>query len=199
MRTIGHLCTYSILILSLLSCNQDSNQNQEDSLAVNVSQVDANYGQPNPQAPEEIQEYGQFVGKWDILISQPDSNNNWIESNATWVFKYILDGHAIQDFWTNPSEPSPGQASFLGTNVRIYNPQLKHWQCMWLENRTYNMNGIWQSYQNEEDEIILKDSTNTWEITFFNISEQSFDWRWDIIQNDGNRNAISRIKATRLE
>ncbi len=192
------LCFLFIFIIT--SC-APTPQQEEAPQKVLSSNENYDYGRMNPNAPKQIEEYGQLVGKWDVTISQPDSTNTWVESNATWVFKYILDGHAIQDYWINPSSASlqEGQNQFLGTNIRIYNPQLKLWQCSWLENQTHNMAGIWQSFMNDDDEIVLKDSTDTWQITFFNIAEQSFDWRWDVKQQDGSMSSISKIKATRVE
>ena len=156
-------------------------------------------GELNAQAPEQIKDYGQFVGSWDCTIANLDSNNVWKENKATWVFTYILDGHAIQDFWTNPGDKSlnPGKKPYLGTNIRIYNPGLQKWQCTWMENNTHTMLGIWESYRNEDNEIILHDGSETWEIVFFNITEKTFDWRWDVKQKDDSMKTVSKIKAVR--
>jgi len=49
---------------------------------------------------------------------------------------------------------------------------------VWLENRRNTMNGIWYAKMNENKDIIMKDSTNNWEIKFYNITNDRFDWKW---------------------
>ncbi len=189
--------TFIVIVVVFLfpACQNVDGELPDGTKAIATSTVD--YGNRNAAAPEQLQDYGQFVGKWDCTISNLDSTNAWVENKATWVFTYILDGHVIQDYWTNPGTQSANARIYRGTNIRSYNPKLQVWQCAWVENKTNAMSGIWQSYRNNDDEIILHDGTETWEIVFFNISANHFDWRWDVKQKDGSMKTVSKIVAKR--
>ncbi|MEM9680338.1 MAG: hypothetical protein AAF901_08450 [Bacteroidota bacterium] len=181
---------YLVFITQLLVFNCSTSQNNESS----------NFGILNPDAPKETIQYGQLIGEWDIIFYGRVNDSTWAESKANWIFKYILDGYAVQDYWTNFSdkEKFPQSKDLLGTNVRIYNPKLKEWQCVWIENGTNSIDGIWKSYKNEKDHIVLKDNNNSWVITFYNITSESFDWKWDFIQKDGSTQTNFKIKATKV-
>jgi hypothetical protein len=149
--------------------------------------------------PEEIKQYGQFVGEWDCEVSNLQKDGTWLSSQALWQFEYILGGTAIQDFWTNPStnKDSTLNETLLGTNIRTFNPKDEKWQCVWLENRGRAIAGIWQSHQDDNKNILLYDETENWLIIFYNITENSFDWKWDFKQPDGSMKTMSKMKASK--
>nr|WP_288935158.1 hypothetical protein [uncultured Allomuricauda sp.] len=151
----------------------------------------------NSTAPVETIQYGQLVGEWDCEIKNLNKDGTWIESKATWIFKYVLDGYAIQDFWINhgTSDPNLKKKELIGSNIRIYDPKQKIWKCTWMENGNNTMSGIWESYQNDKGELVLYDETGSWEIIFYNITKDSFDWKWDFKQDDGSMKTLSKIKA----
>ncbi|GAB4511251.1 MAG: hypothetical protein Tsb004_15390 [Allomuricauda sp.] len=159
----------------------------------------SSYGQLHPKAPEETMQYGQLVGDWDITVSNLSQEGSWTEDKAQWKFTYILDGHAIQDFWTKPSlQDETDQKVFKGTNIRIFNPATGQWKCTWVQNGNNDMNGVWTSYMNDNKEIILHDETGEWQIKFFNITRTSFDWKWDFKLEDGSMQTRVKIKAKRI-
>lgn len=154
---------------------------------------------PHPKAPKETIEYGQLVGEWDVVFSSRANDSKWVNSNAYWRFEYILEGHAVQDYWINYSDKTKNTSSkdLHGTNIRIYNPKLKKWQCIWIENGTNSIAEVWESYAMDNGDLILKDNNDSWTITFYNITQNSFDWKWDFKQPDGSMKTNFRIKATR--
>lgn len=147
--------------------------------------------------PEEIIQYGQFVGEWDCEVSNLQKDGTWLSSKALWRFEYILGGTAIQDFWTNPVNTKDSNTTLLGTNIRTFNPKEGKWQCVWLENKSKAINGIWKSHQDSKNNILLYDDTGKWLITFYNITENSFDWKWDFKQDNGTMKTMSKMKAIR--
>ena len=159
------------------------------------------FGKLNTNAPKETLQYGQLIGEWDIIFFRKVNDSTWSESRANWIFKYILDGYAVQDYWINFSDKKqfPESRDLHGTNIRIYNPKLESWQCVWIENGTNTIDGIWKSYKNDKDEIILQDNDDSWIITFYNITEESFDWKWDFIREDGSTQTNFKIKAIKVK
>lgn len=145
------------------------------------------FGQLNPNAPPETEQFGRLVGAWDCTIANLNADGSWSTNQATWIWKYILDGYAIQDHWLNPVdlEKNPQGRDLYGTNLRIFNPQLKIWQNAWLENGNNSMSGIWEAKLKDDGSIHMYDETGDWRIKFYNITEDSFDWQWDFKQEDG--------------
>lgn len=180
------LLIFAIPLLVFLGCTQ--NGRTTDCVS---------YGSRNPSAPSEIIQYGRFVGAWGCTVSNLQGDGTWMEKTANWEFRYILDGYAIQDFWISPGEAEEGKNQYLGTNIRIFDPSKKTWQCSWTENGANTMSGIWESLQDEDGNLLLYDDTQTWEIKFYNITENSFDWQWNFKQEDGSWQVQSKIKARR--
>lgn len=160
----------------------------ENELTKMDSSID--FGKVNPKAPKEIEEFGQFVGSWDCTISNLTKDGSWKEDKATWVWKYILNGMAIQDYWTN--------ADLMGTNIRIFDPKKNKWINTWTENGNLIMSGLWDANKTENGNIELHDGTGEWLIIFFNIRDNSFDWKWDFLQEDGSMKTMSKIYGTRI-
>lgn len=149
------------------------------------------------EVPKEMKAYGQFVGAWDCEVSNLNEDGSWVTTKAFWRFEYILDGAAIQDFWTNPVDSS--ENTLYGTNIRTYSPKEDKWQCVWLENRSRSIGGIWESHQDERGNILLYDDTGAWLITFFNVDKDHFDWKWEFKQPNGSMRTMSKMTAVRIK
>ncbi|WP_299111569.1 hypothetical protein [uncultured Winogradskyella sp.] len=162
------------------------------------------FGELNPNAPPETLQFGQLVGQWDCTSYDLLPDSTWHKSKAKWVFKYTLDGYAIEDTWTEKAIDSTNNTTILGRdfngiNMRLYNPQQSQWQCVWLDNRKNTMSPIWQAnYNSSLQEIVMHDQSLNWKITFFNINANSFDWNYKILQNS-TWIVVSKIKGARLK
>ncbi|NAY92170.1 hypothetical protein GTQ34_09580 [Muricauda sp. JGD-17] len=189
-KIITFLLFVSILVCA---CNQPVK-----SIEVTKSEVKKEFGILNKNAPIETQQYGRLVGEWDCLITNYQNDTTASQSRASWVFKYALEGYAIQDYWKNPSNlDSVNQRQIIGTNIRIFNPRLDLWQCAWMENQAGSIAGVWVSHVNEKDEILLYDESKQWQITFYNISEDAFDWKWEVRRPDGGMQLSTTITANK--
>lgn len=149
------------------------------------------------EVSKEMRAYGQFVGVWDCEVSNLMDDGSWKTTKASWRFEYILDGTAVQDFWINPVDGS--ENPLQGTNIRIYNPEKGKWQCVWLENRSQSIGGVWESYEDKQGNIRLYDDTKAWLITFYNIDKDHFDWKWEFGQPDGSMKTMSKMTAVRIK
>ncbi len=140
----------------------------------------------SPSSPD----FTNFIGEWDCQIWNLGQDGNWQEAKAKWVWKYILDGKGIQDFWYGPTS--------MGTNVRIFNPKEKQWMNTWIENGGNTISGIWQARTEADKTIVMTDKENSFKIYFFNITEDSFDWKWEVRQKDGSMKTVVKIKGKRV-
>lgn len=180
---------YVFILISLLGCikGNDSQEHHRWGSTANIN------------APKEVEQYGRFVGSWACEISNLTREGDWINEMATWNFVYILDGFAIQDFWFKKNTPASGQnRDYLGSNLRIFNPDSKKWKCAWVQNGSLDMNAIWTSYRTASDEMIIHDDSMNWQITFYNITKETFDWKWDFKLEDGSMQTRVKLKAKRI-
>ncbi len=161
------------------------------------------FGQLNPNAPHETIQFGQLVGQWDCTSYDLQQDSTWYKSKAEWIFKYTLDGYAIEDTWIERTSDSTNNTTLLGRdfhgiNMRLFNPNLKKWQCVWLDNRQNTISPIWQaSYNDSTKELVMHDESLKWKIIFFNINETNFDWNYKVLQ-DSTWTIVSRIKGVKV-
>ncbi len=206
MKTYFHMKFKSIssaLILiilacfTLLSCNKVSPSDKKS-----ISEV--TFGTLNPNAPPQTIQFGQLVGKWDCTSYDLQQDSTWYKSKATWIFKYTLNGFAIEDTWIEKTSDSTNNTTILkrdfhGINMRLFNPKLKKWQCVWLDNRQNTMSPIWQAnYNDVNKELVMYDQSQSWKITFFNMKKNSFDWNYKVLK-DSTWTIVSRIRGTKLK
>ncbi len=141
----------------------------------------------SPEKPD----FTTFIGNWNCIVANLDTEGNWKEANAKWEWKTILDGKVIQDYWESPT--------MKGTNIRTFNPKTGSWMNAWINNQSKTISEIWTAYTTEDGKIVMTDEQKTFEIHFYNIKEDSFDWKWDVRQEDGSLKTISKIKGNRIK
>lgn len=151
-------------------------------------------GAQNPEAPAGIEQYGQFVGNWTCAPTarQPDGQMKEFPARPSWVWHYALNGHAIQDVWIPDPENSPPGSS-MGTNLRVYDPEEDQWVMVWA---TETLNGFQQFTARMVDgEMVMHGDITSGprqphkaRITFHNISEAHFDWKYESSALDDGEN-----------
>jgi len=157
---------------------------------------------PDSFAVEQTKEFDQLVGTWECVSEDLQDDGSWTTSLATWDFSYALSGRAIRDVWHEREEDKTNNTAtlgrdFSGLNFRIYNPHLEHWQCLWMDNRDNTISGAWQAvYDLEAGTITMNDSSQTWRVTFFDITDHTFAWRYEVL-NGEIWTETSRIRARR--
>ena len=160
----------------------------------------SDYGSVNEHAPKETAQFGQFVGNWKCTISSLKEDGTWKDEQASWDWYYALDGYAIQDDWSRPNDIKSDSVKFdyHGTNMRIYDPNQEKWICSWMENGRQTMNGLWEAQSQDDGSIHMHDGSGNWMITFYNITENTFDWNYEVKQEDGSMQVQSKIKGSRI-
>ena len=143
------------------------------------------FGPRNPEAPEGVDQYGQFAGSWTCTPAsrQEDGSFKELEARPTWVWHYALNGSAVQDIWIPDPERSP-PGSAMGTNLRVYDPENDEWVMVWT---TETLPGF-QTFTAKmiDGEIVMNGDIETGpfpphmaRITFHNISRAHFDWKYE--------------------
>lgn len=183
MRRIPSILKFVVFILCaftfLWSCYSRKNE------GVHFKNMDftTNDKRTNDSVKISLRPYGQLLGDWECRLYTM-TNGNWVKDTAYWSFNPILDGTAVQDFWWNPANKSQDKGKdFHGTNIRMLNPDTKKWSVVWVENEGNSIQGPWISYENDNNEILVKDSTETWQIRFYDIDTEKFLWDWKFLKD----------------
>ena len=157
---------------------------------------------PNPDAPEAVQQFGQLQGNWSCLGSSRQPDGSWKpgEHPATWSWYYVLDGFAVQDVW-KPGNPNGA----MGTNLRTYDPESQSWNMVWATTGQARFDHFTASY--EDGNLVMRGErwaraafqAHDSRITFHNIGAQHFDWKYETaaLQGEQQWNEISRIACDR--
>jgi hypothetical protein len=58
---------------------------------------------PDDELAIELELFGQFVGSWDVSVTNYQPDGSTITIPAEWHFAWALGGRAIQDVWIAPS------------------------------------------------------------------------------------------------
>lgn len=112
-----------------------------------------------------------------------------------WRWGWILEGRAIQDVWIvhpNSNRPDATPVEY-GTTVRVYDPKIDAWHCVWVGPIKNNL-GVFTARQVGK-EIVLETASDQGRVgqwIFSDITEKSFRWRaqgsgdggktWHVIQ-----------------
>ena len=139
----------------------------------------------NPDAPAEVQQFGQLVGSWQCKGENLQPDGTWQASPGTsvWDWYYVLDGYAVQDVWRPHTSGNPNAAQ--GTNLRTYDPETGIWDVVWTTQNVPAIEKYRAAYRNDEIHIVAERPSNQFfpshlmHITFHNIDEDHFDWRYE--------------------
>ena len=151
-----------------------------------------------------FREFGRFVGSWDCKSEQRGENGWQAQPGvAKWRWETALNGYAIQDYWTPPAEAENPLG--VGTNLRIYNQQRERWEIVWTTAAQQEWDFIWAKQVGEKMVMHMQRperagmNAHVARISFFNISKESFDWRYEAapISDSRNYSEAFRISCTR--
>src|SRR5262245_13571989 len=158
---------------------------------------------PDEELAGELELFGQFVGSWDVSVTNYDRDGSATTIPAEWHFAWALGGRAIQDVWIAPSREvraRDGSDGEWGTTIRFFDREIDAWRSTWLGPRHHVVMPF--VARRVEDEIVLEGSfesgvTTRW--IFSEITSQSFSWRSVESSDSGVTWRLNqRMKARRL-
>jgi hypothetical protein len=160
---------------------------------------------PDPAFADELLLFGQFVGSWDLVVTnhRPDGSSESIP--AEWHFAWALGGRAIQDVWIAPGRAErlggefAGREGEWGATIRFYDEAIDAWRSTWIGPRK----GVVMPFlaRSVGDEIVLEGSFEEGVRTrwiFFEITHDSFSWRAVESKDEGESwTLLQEMKARR--
>lgn len=151
---------------------------------------------PDPERAEAMQLYGQFIGSWDVTVSEHFPPQTY---PAEWHFGWILHGRGVQDVFGQPS------LNDHGTTVRIYDHTTDRWAVSWFgpSGAAGSAEPSIRHFQAEQvgDEVVqsgaeFEGSPMRW--IFSDIGERHFHWRNEIFFDDApDWIVVQEMDATR--
>ena len=142
------------------------------------------YGQKHPDAPEQINDFAPMIGSCDCQSLRRNPDGTWADTtHMTWQFKYIMNGHAIQDqTWAD---------GFYATSIRQFHPDSNQWVVGYNAFPGVTTKpGTWLGSRIGEDIVLSlpqkapNGMDGTSRLTFTNISDAGWDWRGEWVSED---------------
>ena len=137
---------------------------------------------PQPELAPKLKLFGQFVGSWDVEITnyKPDGEREVLQGE--WHFGWVLEGRAIQDVWIAPKRSlrakAKGASGDYGATLRFYDPKIDAWRSTWIGPvKGYVLPFIARQIG---DEIVLEgkfESGKSRKWIFSDVTHESFKWR----------------------
>jgi len=159
------------------------------------------YGTPAADVPSEARQFDFLIGEWDMqhdmkLPSGP------VQFPGQGTAVYCLDGHGILEYsWYDVDPNLPDAATSI---VRLYNRQMRRWECMYSANRfssILHFGGV-----QEEDRIVLhRFEANTADVpltywVFYDMQPDSYSWHAQTSRDRGKTfDETWKIQGTRKQ
>ncbi len=135
---------------------------------------------PHPDQASHLMLFGQFVGAWDVDVTNITPNGTKKELKGEWHFGWVLEGRAIMDVWIAPRRSLRGSEDpyEYGATLRFFDPTIQAWRSTWIGPVRHLVRPF--IARQVEDEIILDGSFAPGSLTrwiFSQITATSFHWR----------------------
>lgn len=88
---------------------------------------------PHPDLAEHLMLFGQFVGAWDVDVTNIASDGTKEEFKGEWHFGWVLAGRAVMDVWITPRRllRRQGDPYEYGATLRFFDPTIQAWRSTW--------------------------------------------------------------------
>ena len=143
-----------------------------------TSSKDFPFGQPNPEAPNQITDYAPMIGSCSCTSTKRNQDGSWTDPEAmTWTWKYIMNGMAVQD------ETLKSDGSHSGS-IRQYIADSSRWYVHWYSSKTPSTKfPTWEGNKQENGNIVLyreqaapNGTEGFFRLTFYDISKTGYKW-----------------------
>ena len=198
MNMLRNLITCSTILCLAIGVGKAATAGTVDGLVSN---------QMNAVAAPETAHMAKLIGEWSMSSEQRQQDGSWQASDgqiADWNFFYTLDGQAIQDVWIAPPRSvavDDATKRQIGSNLRIYWPEKKEWEMIWVSPRWGYVMAFTATSDDEKVVMLTKEKTPEGfdqRITFFNMSGDTFDWEMERLGEDGETwTAVFRLHGTK--
>jgi hypothetical protein len=132
---------------------------------------------PNPVLGDEAQTFDRLVGRWDADFSFRKDDGTVSHKKGEILFRWVMDGHAIQDLWIGYPTAEHKERT-IGTTFRFFDTKSKQWRIVFV-NPQYNYMVTAQGGR-EGDRIVLRGTDSDglpFRWTFSEIKPDFFHWQ----------------------
>lgn len=135
------------------------------------------FGQPNPDAPQQIKDFEPMIGECPCKSESRNQDGTWAEPiDMIWRFKYIMNGMAVQD----ETLKSDGKHS---GSIRQFDADSSKWYVHYYTSAsTPKTLPAWKG-KKEDGKIILYNeqkapngSDGYFRLTFYDMSDTGYKW-----------------------
>lgn len=151
--------------------------------AVSFGQYDYNpsekfpYGQPNPEAPKQIQDFDSMIGTCNCTSTTRKQDGSWNASeNIIWTWKYIMNGTAVQDETLKPDGSHSG-------SIRQFIADSSRWYVHWFSSNSPSSKfPVWEGNKVKDKIVLYKEQTapngaeGFYRLTFYDMSKTGYKW-----------------------
>ncbi|WP_299115133.1 hypothetical protein [uncultured Winogradskyella sp.] len=136
------------------------------------------YGKPHPESPEQIKDFQPLIGKSKCKSTSRKQDGSWNETiEMNWVFKYIMNGKAVQD------ETLKSDGGHSGS-IRQFIADSSKWYVHYYSSKGPTTTlSTWVGNKTEADKIVLyRDQVapngmeGFYRLTFYDIKNDSYKW-----------------------
>ncbi len=171
--------TVSILIIMLSATGVDTQEMRY------TRSTESPFGQLNPQAPAELKAFAPMIGQSQCQSAKRLDQDNWAPIEASqWVFRYIMNGTAVQD------ENLVADGS-IGGSIRLFDEAKQTWQIHYYNNQSKpNVLPVWNGGQQQDrlvfyrPQIAPNGMEGHYRLTFYEITDESFLWKGEWVNQD---------------
>lgn len=160
---------------------------------------------PAAGAPPQLKHFAKLIGEWTTSEEQLKQDGSaWVPANsAEWNFYWNFNGWGIRDNYISPplsEEVEDESKRTFGTNLRIFNPGTEQWVMTWLTPGSTEP-ASFTATSTADEIVMLSEKPNPQgfygRITFFDMSESSFEWKLEWSKDKENWLEVYRIHGKR--
>jgi hypothetical protein len=135
------------------------------------------YGQPHPDAPEQIKDYEPLMGECDCKSTSRKQDGTWnAPVDMVWRWKYIMNGNAVQDETLKADGANSGSIrQFIADSSKWY----VHYYASKKPSTTLS---TWTGNKKDGKIVLYKDHTapngtpGYYRLSFYDISKTGYKW-----------------------
>ena len=155
---------------------------------------------PHSALGDGLQLYGQFVGAWDVEVTNYPEDEAPTRAAAEWIFGWALEGRAVQDVWIVPARGrrDGAQAEPFGTTIRYHVPDEDVWRIVWVNPVSDSVSTM--TGRQVGDEIVqdgVDDDGRPFRWVFYEIDQDRFRWRAEEQAEGGGWTLLQEMTVTR--
>ncbi len=151
---------------------------------------------PHPELADKLALFGQFVGAWDMYITNIGPDGSTAEVAGEWHFGWALEGRAVIDVWIAPRRElrDGSENGGYGVTVRCFEPASNAWRSTWIGPGLLQSQVVPFIGRAIDGEIVLEANSEEGHIErwiFSDVTHTRFNWR-SIESTDGGTTWLER-------